>query len=70
VVTRDRNGEVRAFLNVCRHRGSEVASGEGQRESLQCPYHAWTYNLDGTLHAPPRANRSRVWTPATCLSSL
>jgi nitrite reductase/ring-hydroxylating ferredoxin subunit len=57
VVTRDRGGEVRAFVNVCRHRGSEVASGEGRRESLQCPYHAWTYNLDGTLRAAPRADR-------------
>jgi phenylpropionate dioxygenase-like ring-hydroxylating dioxygenase large terminal subunit len=57
VVARDREGEVRAFLNVCRHRGSEVASGEGRRESLQCPYHAWTYNLDGTLRTAPRADR-------------
>jgi nitrite reductase/ring-hydroxylating ferredoxin subunit len=57
VVARDGEGEVRAFLNVCRHRGSEVASGEGRRESLQCPYHAWTYNLDGTLRAAPRADR-------------
>ena len=56
VVTRDRGGEMRAFVNVCRHRGSEVASGEGRRESLQCPYHAWTYNLDGTLRAAPRAD--------------
>jgi phenylpropionate dioxygenase-like ring-hydroxylating dioxygenase large terminal subunit len=57
VVARDGEGEVRAFLNVCRHRGSEVASGEGRRESLQCPYHAWTYNLDGTLRTAPRADR-------------
>jgi choline monooxygenase len=57
VVTRDRDGELRAFLNVCRHRGSEIVSGAGSRETLQCPYHAWTYGLDGTLRAAPRADR-------------
>jgi phenylpropionate dioxygenase-like ring-hydroxylating dioxygenase large terminal subunit len=56
VVTRAGDGEVRAFLNVCRHRGSVVAHGEGRRESLQCPYHAWTYGLDGKLRAAPRGD--------------
>jgi choline monooxygenase len=56
VVTRAGDGELRAFLNVCRHRGSVVASGEGRRESLQCPYHAWTYGLDGALRAAPRGD--------------
>ncbi len=55
VVTRPRDGELRAFLNVCRHRGFPVASGEGRRETLQCPYHAWTYGLDGCLRAAPRS---------------
>jgi phenylpropionate dioxygenase-like ring-hydroxylating dioxygenase large terminal subunit len=55
VVTRDAEGELLAFLNVCRHRGSEIASGEGRRETLQCPYHAWTYGLDGRLRSAPRA---------------
>ena len=57
VVTRDRLGELHALLNVCRHRGSIVAQGRGNRETLQCPYHAWTYGLDGRLRAAPRANR-------------
>jgi choline monooxygenase len=57
VVTRDRDGALRAFLNVCRHRGSVIASGAGARETLQCPYHAWTYGLDGELKAAPRSNR-------------
>jgi nitrite reductase/ring-hydroxylating ferredoxin subunit len=56
VVVRDRDGELRAFLNVCRHRGAEIAAGEGRRETLQCPYHAWTYGLDGQLRAAPRAD--------------
>jgi phenylpropionate dioxygenase-like ring-hydroxylating dioxygenase large terminal subunit len=54
VVTRDEHGELRAFLNVCRHRGSLVCDGAGERATLQCPYHAWTYALDGRLIAAPR----------------
>ena len=57
VVTRDRAGVLRAFLNVCRHRGSIVATGPSGRETLQCPYHAWTYGLDGVLKGAPRSNR-------------
>jgi len=57
VVTRARDGELRAFLNVCRHRGSTVAEGSGRRETLQCRYHAWTYELDGRLRAAPRSDR-------------
>ena len=57
VVVRDKSGALRAFLNVCRHRGSLVCEGEGRRETLQCPYHAWTYDLDGSLRAAPRADR-------------
>ena len=56
VVTRAEDDETRAFLNVCRHRGSTVAEGNGNRLTLQCPYHAWTYALDGTLRAAPRAD--------------
>jgi phenylpropionate dioxygenase-like ring-hydroxylating dioxygenase large terminal subunit len=57
VVTRARDGELRAFLNVCRHRGFVVADGAGRRETLQCRYHAWTYGLDGHLKAAPRSDR-------------
>jgi phenylpropionate dioxygenase-like ring-hydroxylating dioxygenase large terminal subunit len=56
VVVRDREGELRAFVNVCRHRGAEVVSGEGSCTTLQCHYHAWTYGLDGELRAAPRAD--------------
>ncbi|MBW3592715.1 MAG: Rieske (2Fe-2S) protein, partial [Actinobacteria bacterium] len=57
VVVRDEGGELRAYVNVCRHRGHEVASGAGNRRTLQCPYHAWTYGLDGALLAAPRTAR-------------
>jgi choline monooxygenase len=56
VVTRARDGELRAFVNVCRHRGFALAEGAGRRETLQCPYHAWTYGLDGALRAAPRSD--------------
>ncbi|MDQ4082059.1 MAG: aromatic ring-hydroxylating dioxygenase subunit alpha, partial [Actinomycetota bacterium] len=59
VVTRDGDGALRAFVNVCRHRGHEVARGEGRRGALQCPYHAWTYALDGSLRSAPRAEQER-----------
>jgi phenylpropionate dioxygenase-like ring-hydroxylating dioxygenase large terminal subunit len=56
VVVRGRDGELRSFVNVCRHRGFEVAQGCGRRETLQCGYHAWTYDLDGSLRAAPRSD--------------
>lgn len=49
LVTRDLDGSLRAFYNVCQHRGHELAKGCGEARTLTCPYHAWTYNLDGTL---------------------
>jgi phenylpropionate dioxygenase-like ring-hydroxylating dioxygenase large terminal subunit len=55
VVTRDRDGSLRGFINVCRHRGFALAEGEASRETLQCPYHAWTYGLDGRLRKAPRS---------------
>ena len=55
VAVRDRDGVLRAFANVCRHRGAEVVSGAGRCTTLQCHYHAWTYGLDGALRAAPRA---------------
>ncbi len=57
VVVRDREGTgtLRAFVNVCRHRGAEVVTGRGSCTTLQCHYHAWTYGLDGKLRAAPRS---------------
>ena len=50
VVVRDRDGNVRAFHNSCRHRGSRICSQEhGHSPRLVCPYHQWTYSLDGRL---------------------
>jgi len=49
VVVRDRDGTVRAFANSCRHRGAKVMQGEGHCTVMTCPYHSWTYALDGRL---------------------
>jgi phenylpropionate dioxygenase-like ring-hydroxylating dioxygenase large terminal subunit len=56
VVVRGQEG-LKAFVNVCRHRRHLVMSESGNRKVLQCPYHAWTYDLDGCLKAAPRADR-------------
>lgn len=54
IIARDDTGTLRALVNVCRHRGSELVLEEcGRRKTLQCHYHAWTYNLDGTLRNAP-----------------
>ncbi|MFM1651018.1 aromatic ring-hydroxylating oxygenase subunit alpha [Brevibacillus sp. B_LB10_24] len=50
VITRANDGEVRAFYNVCTHRASKLVEGEGHKSLFTCPYHAWTFRLDGTLH--------------------
>jgi len=57
VVVRNQRGELAAFVNVCRHRCSEVVQGSGHRNVLQCHYHAWTYDLDGRLVSAPRSDR-------------
>ncbi|GAA4889289.1 aromatic ring-hydroxylating oxygenase subunit alpha [Actinomycetospora straminea] len=55
IVARGRDGSVNAYLNVCRHRGARLCTEEKGtvRRSFQCPYHAWTYGLDGKLVAAP-----------------
>jgi glycine betaine catabolism A len=59
ILVRGRDGQLRAFLNVCRHRGARVCmerSGVARR-NIQCGYHAWTYGLDGKLVAAPNLNK-------------
>lgn len=59
IVSRNRAGAARAFFNVCRHRGARLCTAErgtGKR-SFQCPYHAWTYDLDGRLMAAPNLTK-------------
>jgi phenylpropionate dioxygenase-like ring-hydroxylating dioxygenase large terminal subunit len=49
LAVRGKDGEVRAFRNACRHRGAEVASDMGCASAFVCPYHGWTYGIDGRL---------------------
>jgi phenylpropionate dioxygenase-like ring-hydroxylating dioxygenase large terminal subunit len=57
LILRDRDGELRAFYNVCQHRGHKLAQGSGNRRVLVCPYHAWSYGLDGGLRGAPAADK-------------
>lgn len=56
VLTRDGSGKVRAFLNACTHKGAELTTdcGAHRASTLSCPFHAWTYALDGRLIGVPR----------------
>ncbi|MEI4484795.1 SRPBCC family protein [Frigidibacter sp. MR17.14] len=53
IVLRDRDGVLRAMSNVCRHRMSVLLQGRGNVRAIVCPYHAWTYSLDGSLRGAP-----------------
>ena len=53
LLVRDADGELRAFANTCRHRGARLTQGTGTCVRLVCPYHAWSYRLDGSLAAAP-----------------
>jgi len=72
VLTRDGDGAVHAFANVCAHRGSQVApDGRGCQRRLTCPYHAWTYDLGGDLVGlPDRDAFPDVTTPGPGLRAL
>ena len=65
LLVRGSDGELRAFVNVCRHRGHVLCQADAQLETIQCPYHAWTYDLDGTLRNAPRAEREDAFDRAT-----
>src|SRR5690606_35112487 len=56
IIVRNQAGELRAYFNVCRHRGTRICWQESGRfsETIQCPYHAWTYTVDeGQLIGAP-----------------
>ena len=71
VITRNEAGELGAFANVCRHRGVEVASGQGNTNEFSCPYHGWLYDLDGRLVGAPYMKEAAGFDPKSCrLDSL
>jgi carnitine monooxygenase subunit len=60
-IVRDRTGGLRAFYNVCKHRAHELLIGSGTTRNIVCPYHAWTYGLDGQLRAARRADKMETF---------
>ena len=58
VVLYGRDRQLRAFANSCRHRGAKLLSGEGSCEAIRCPFHRWTYALDGRLLGAPKMDQA------------
>lgn len=70
-VVRGRDGELRAFYNVCKHRAHELLSGEGTTTRIMCPYHAWVYKLDGQLARAPHTESLHDFDPGSiCLDQV
>lgn len=65
LVTRGRDGELRAFHNTCQHRGHELACASGNTRLFQCPYHAWSYGLDGKLVNAPYMKETPGFDPSS-----
>ncbi len=71
VVIRDDSSTLRAFSNVCMHRAHELLSGEGTTRRITCPYHAWSYGLDGGLRTAPHTEHLVDFDPAAiCLDAV
>ncbi|MEL7466222.1 MAG: ring-hydroxylating oxygenase subunit alpha [Pseudomonadota bacterium] len=71
VVVRDREGALRAFYNVCKHRAHQLLEGEGETTRIMCPYHAWVYDLTGRLRrAPETENLKNFDTSDICLDQV
>jgi len=64
IVMRAAEGEVRAFANSCRHRGALLLDGEGNCRAIRCPYHSWTYDIEGKLIVAPEMDATRGFDPA------
>jgi choline monooxygenase len=61
IVVRDKEGEIHAFYNVCRHRGGPLAIKDSNVQMLKCMYHGWTYRLDGMLRGVPHWDRVELF---------
>ena len=57
IIVRDRDQQLHAFYNVCRHRAHRIVEGQGSCERFVCPYHAWSYSLNGCLVAAPKTGQ-------------
>lgn len=71
LVVCDTAGELRAFYNVCAHRGHRLLEGSGKKHRLVCPYHAWSYGLDGRLQGLRSSGREQAFSAdEICLSPV
>jgi len=66
LIVRAENDEINAFSNICAHRGVEIAKGTGNKRALTCPFHGWTYNLQGMLVGAPLMREVEHFDPSTC----
>ena len=65
ILLRDDLGNIRAFANTCRHRGTELLEGRGNCRVIVCPYHSWSYGLDGRLITAPEMQQTHGFDPAS-----
>ncbi len=63
IVLRNKAGELKSFANSCRHRGSKLLNGEGNCKKIKCPFHWWTYDLDGRLKVYARMENAQNFDP-------
>lgn len=66
LICKNANGELNAFANVCLHRGVEIVTGQGNARNFMCPYHAWTYGLDGRLAGAPHSREVQGYDFKNC----
>ncbi len=70
-VVRDQDDEIRAYYNICPHRGHKLVEGAGKKSAIVCPYHHWSFSLDGSLrHMRTRETSSAPDRDAVCLKTL
>ena len=58
ILLRDTKRKLRAFANVCRHRGARLLDGQGDCKGIRCPFHSWFYGLDGRLISAPHMEKN------------
>jgi phenylpropionate dioxygenase-like ring-hydroxylating dioxygenase large terminal subunit len=66
LVARDQDGALGSFMNICRHRGVEVAQDKGNAKDFCCPYHGWLYDLKGKLIGAPYMKETKDFDPSRC----
>ncbi len=66
IAVRGEDGKIRVLSNVCRHRGALLADGRGNTHRLVCPYHHWSYDLEGKLAGAPRMDVHKTFDKAAC----